>query len=299
MPVSFTQLSQACASGNTYLVKDLVRSSAINVNAQSESGTTVLMDAVYQGHAEVAEVLLRSRADANAKTFRGQTVLHFAYENGNEKIIELLVRANAKPVKNLAGQLPTDLRPKADDKRSKKATFRFEAVKSDVKITNPAHDHKRHHKKHKKGKSPRKNTLQPIESKTGGIPVQDMERKLEMARMKQDASLVALSTAKPTVALSEQEVESRKEAALKAYLNPESETAIVAPVQQDVFGKRAVLGKLDPLAQKAAQERAAEENRKAVEAAAARKRKLDEERQEKLEVRVGETFGATYQRCDR
>ncbi len=137
-------LSKACATGNTYLVKDLVRSSAIDVNAQSESGTTVLMDAVYQGHADVTEVLLRAKADPNAKTFRGQTVLHFACERGDEKIIQMLERAKARHVKNLAGQLPRDLRPREDEEKRGKATFHFESVKDEVKITNPLHDMKKH-----------------------------------------------------------------------------------------------------------------------------------------------------------
>ena len=71
---------------------------------------------------------------------------------------------------------------------------------------------------------------------------------------------------------------------LKQYLHPES-AGPVAP-EHDVFSKRTVLGKLDPLAQKAAQEKAIEENRAAVAAAAERKRKADEERQAKLEVRT-------------
>ena len=42
----------------------------MDVNAQSESGKTVLMDAVNQGHLEVSQVLVRAKADVNITTFQ-------------------------------------------------------------------------------------------------------------------------------------------------------------------------------------------------------------------------------------
>lgn len=117
-----------------------------------------------------------------------------------------------------------DLRPSADGfdvkRRSSKATFRFESSKSKVTISNPLHDQKKHtkHHHHSKRQSPGKlAALTPLESKKGGIAAADIESKIGLAMVQTDASLVALSTAKPTVAVSAEEADKRKEQAREVF----------------------------------------------------------------------------------
>ena len=117
-----------------------------------------------------------------------------------------------------------DLRPSTDGfdvkRRSSKATFRFESSKSKVTISNPLHDRKKHSKHpHFKRQSPGKlAALTPLESKKGGIAAADIESKIGLAMVQTDASLVALTTAKPTVAVSVEEADKRKEQVRKVFL---------------------------------------------------------------------------------
>ena len=54
------------------------------------------MWAAYDGHTEIADLLVRSNADVNVKyNAYGRTALMKAAENGHTEIADLLVRSNA------------------------------------------------------------------------------------------------------------------------------------------------------------------------------------------------------------
>ena len=57
------------------------------------SGMTLLMVAMSNGHAELAEALLRHGADISLQNSNGSTALMFAAVNGREKMVELALRA--------------------------------------------------------------------------------------------------------------------------------------------------------------------------------------------------------------
>ena len=61
-------------------------------------GMTVLMVALANGHAELAEALLRRGADVSLQTSNGGTALGLAAANGRENLVELALRHGAEAV---------------------------------------------------------------------------------------------------------------------------------------------------------------------------------------------------------
>ena len=61
-----------------------------------ESGMTLLMVAMTNGHAELAEALLRRGADVSLQKSDGGTALGLAAANGREKLVELALRHGAE-----------------------------------------------------------------------------------------------------------------------------------------------------------------------------------------------------------
>ena len=60
------------------------------------SGMTLLMVAMTNGHAELAEALLRRGADVSLQMSDGGTALSLAAANGREEMVELALRHGAE-----------------------------------------------------------------------------------------------------------------------------------------------------------------------------------------------------------
>lgn len=60
------------------------------VFSKDSNGWTPLHFAAFNGHKDVVELLLASRADVNAKDNEGYTPLHWAAERGREDVVEFL-----------------------------------------------------------------------------------------------------------------------------------------------------------------------------------------------------------------
>jgi ankyrin repeat protein len=87
-----TPLSRAAQNGREDIVKFLLKSKKVNVDAEDEDGTTPLLWAVQNRHREISELLLGTRqVNVNARTEHGDTLLMLAVQSEQKKIVELLL----------------------------------------------------------------------------------------------------------------------------------------------------------------------------------------------------------------
>lgn len=89
----YTPLHWAALKGYAEVVKLLV--GRIDVNVQSTSGLTPLLQASASGHVAAASALLSAGADVNRPMREGWTPLHKAVANGHTEVVRLLLRAGA------------------------------------------------------------------------------------------------------------------------------------------------------------------------------------------------------------
>ena len=94
-PMSDDDFLVLCKSGDVTKVAEAIMNGA-NVNAKGNNGDTALMWAAYNGHADVAEVLLKHGADVNAKDILGNTALMFTTSEGYNETADLLRRYGTK-----------------------------------------------------------------------------------------------------------------------------------------------------------------------------------------------------------
>jgi ankyrin repeat protein len=71
-------------------VAELLLASKAEVNAKNNSGTTPLHIAALLGYKAVAELLLANNAEVNPKNNNGSTPLHWAAKGGHKEVAELL-----------------------------------------------------------------------------------------------------------------------------------------------------------------------------------------------------------------
>jgi hypothetical protein len=91
-----TQLHFCSEKGLTTSVKRLLSIRNINVNLKDKRfGWTPLHYAAYNGHVEIARLLLQNGADLNAKDRYGSSPLHLSAEQGSVDILHLLVENGA------------------------------------------------------------------------------------------------------------------------------------------------------------------------------------------------------------
>jgi hypothetical protein len=90
-------LHPAALTGNTLIIRGLLRAGAdINAMHASEGGTPLLFAAV-KGKAQAVRLLLEKGADPNARGDDGRTPLHWAARAGSVESVEYLLRAGADP----------------------------------------------------------------------------------------------------------------------------------------------------------------------------------------------------------
>jgi len=113
------QLFFAAISGDTEKIKELVEEKKVDIDAQDQEGRTPLYFAVWNGHEEVARLLLKAGANTELKDNSGMTSLHIAAYLGIVKIVGLLLadRANREAI-DIHGQTPLE---KAEEFKMQKA----------------------------------------------------------------------------------------------------------------------------------------------------------------------------------
>ena len=86
----WTPLMRATEKGDVALTRYLLQIETVNVNAQSELGTTALHVAAAQGQAEIAQLLLEHAADRDLRDKAGNTALRLAEQGQHQHITFLL-----------------------------------------------------------------------------------------------------------------------------------------------------------------------------------------------------------------
>ncbi|KAK3596953.1 hypothetical protein CHS0354_002521 [Potamilus streckersoni] len=96
-----TPLRVACYNGNLEIVKYLVGRGA-NVNSSNSWGHACLMTAAYNGHVETVKYLLENGAETDKQDNLGRTAFHYASERGHMEVLKVLLSSGttAKDVKD-------------------------------------------------------------------------------------------------------------------------------------------------------------------------------------------------------
>ncbi|CAB3409050.1 unnamed protein product [Caenorhabditis bovis] len=100
-----TPLRGACYDGHLEIVKYLLDHGA-DINKPNKHGHTSLMIAAYRQKVDVVRLLLERGADVDVQTTRGNSALHDAAESGNVEIVKLLLERGAKIRKDSQGVCP-------------------------------------------------------------------------------------------------------------------------------------------------------------------------------------------------
>ncbi|KAK3606708.1 hypothetical protein CHS0354_013869 [Potamilus streckersoni] len=85
-----TPLRRACYDGNLKMVRYLVGQGA-NINSSNYWGHTCLMIAVYNGHVETLKYLLENGADIDSRDTFGRTAFHDAAQMGHVDVLKVLL----------------------------------------------------------------------------------------------------------------------------------------------------------------------------------------------------------------
>lgn len=97
-----TALMLAAYSGRTEVVRELLLEGA---DVNHGRGWNPLLYAVFRGHGDIADLLLKFRADPNSRGPNGSTALMFAARSGQADIISMLLAHGADPhASNADGQ---------------------------------------------------------------------------------------------------------------------------------------------------------------------------------------------------
>jgi ankyrin repeat protein len=88
-------LVTALAQGNANIAEFLITRGA-DVNAKNKAGNTPLMMAAFINHTAIAEKLIGLGAEVNAKTKYGETPMHYAAEKNSAAVAEVLIKSGSE-----------------------------------------------------------------------------------------------------------------------------------------------------------------------------------------------------------
>ena len=88
-------LMLAAKNGRTEIVRIILSSETIDINARNQYGCTALMLAATNGREEIAELIIQNNADINAVQTGGRTALMFAAQNGHTETVKTLIENGA------------------------------------------------------------------------------------------------------------------------------------------------------------------------------------------------------------
>ena len=88
-------LFRATREGNTDMVRSLLSSPGIDVNATESGGSTPLLEAARYGHEDISRILIAAGANLKAKDRDGKTALQLAIQGDHEEVVRVLNQAGA------------------------------------------------------------------------------------------------------------------------------------------------------------------------------------------------------------
>jgi len=94
-PAFSDEIHDAAAKDDLAKVQALLKDNPDLALGKDSNGETPLHLAAFNGHRDVAEVLLANNANVDAKDNHGNTPLHWAAANGHKDVAELLLANNA------------------------------------------------------------------------------------------------------------------------------------------------------------------------------------------------------------
>ena len=74
------------------VVRILLTSESVNVNAKNDNGATALHHAALMGHFKIAQLLIADGADLQARDHQGRTPLMVARASGHDNVVKLIDR---------------------------------------------------------------------------------------------------------------------------------------------------------------------------------------------------------------
>lgn len=93
----YTALHWAAAEGHLRILRALLQSNRVNVQARTKSGATALHWASGQGSLEAVKQLLVNKANPQTEDDQGETPLFWSCTNGHPQIVNVLLVAKANP----------------------------------------------------------------------------------------------------------------------------------------------------------------------------------------------------------
>jgi ankyrin repeat protein len=88
-------LFRATREGNTDMVRSLLSSPGVDVNATDERGSTPLLEAARYGHDNICRILIAAGANLKAKDKDGKTALQLAIQGDHDDVVRVLKQAGA------------------------------------------------------------------------------------------------------------------------------------------------------------------------------------------------------------
>ena len=88
-------LFRATREGNVDMVRSLLASPGVDVNARDENGSTPLLEAARYGHDNICRILIAAGANLKAKDKDGKTALQLAIQGNHDEVVRVLKQAGA------------------------------------------------------------------------------------------------------------------------------------------------------------------------------------------------------------
>ncbi|XP_046330940.2 ankyrin repeat domain-containing protein 17-like [Haliotis rufescens] len=113
-----TILHAACLGGHVKMVRHVLSTTRVNVNARGKKGRSPLMLAAWMGHQEVFELLVSAGSDVSLVDDGGNNILHVACRGGHADMVAYLLSKDVADMEAMDNQGLTAVRI-AEEKKNK------------------------------------------------------------------------------------------------------------------------------------------------------------------------------------